>query len=109
MGFHFMKKDEDAGRQNTKVRDVIRARKSAEDLLPSDETSFKQNMLEMYITEVFESVCCILSSSVFQVVLFNKSVFIEVPHLFLNSNASLLSHIFLPLGCFLDGCSKKGL
>ncbi|KAJ0779216.1 putative Heat shock protein DnaJ, cysteine-rich domain superfamily [Helianthus annuus] len=39
MGFHFMKKDEDEAQKNMKVRDVLRARKRAEDLLPNDEIS----------------------------------------------------------------------
>ncbi|KAK9076502.1 hypothetical protein SSX86_004836 [Deinandra increscens subsp. villosa] len=39
MGFHFMKKDEGEGGENYKVRDMLRARKSADDLLPNDEIS----------------------------------------------------------------------
>ncbi|KAL8207975.1 hypothetical protein R6Q57_007387 [Mikania cordata] len=39
MGFHFMKKDKDEVPENVKVRDLLRARKTAQDLLLNDEIS----------------------------------------------------------------------
>ncbi|CAI9292366.1 unnamed protein product [Lactuca saligna] len=39
MGFQFMKKDNDGNGGNYKVRDMLRNRKSAADLLPNDETA----------------------------------------------------------------------
>ena len=39
MGFHFMKKDEDQDQGNQTVRDQLRARKRADDLLQNDETA----------------------------------------------------------------------
>ncbi|PWA50271.1 heat shock protein DnaJ, cysteine-rich domain-containing protein [Artemisia annua] len=39
MGFHFMKKDEDQDQGSQTVRDQLRARKRAEDVLQNDETA----------------------------------------------------------------------